>query len=319
MDQQDLILQDDVQNLRTKFYNASVVSIQLCHEDLMILRIRPDHGVPTFHPGQYLALGLGYWEPRASNCQPEGDITQLRSKLIKRAYSISCPLLSPEGQLVGVNDVDFMEFYITLVRQSPAHPPALTPRIFSLAPGDRLYCDPHIHGHYTLEPVVPLSQFVFAATGTGEAPHNAMVADLLKSNRQTKIVNITCVRWKTDLGYLAIHRRLEELYPNYHYIALTTREPENLDPKHPNYLGKRYLQEYIESGGLALETGLQLNPENTHVFLCGNPDMIGVPLRTHDPSKRYPTPNGMVETLEKMGFHIDQPHHRGNIHFEKYW
>ena len=29
---------------------------------------------------------------------------------------------------------------------------------------------------------------------------------------------------------------------------LTTREPENLDDSHAAYVGKRYLQEYFESG-----------------------------------------------------------------------
>jgi hypothetical protein len=47
--------------------------------------------------------------------------------------------------------------------------------------------------------------------------------------------------------------------------------------------------------------------------------MIGVPLRTHDPTSRYPQPMGMVEVLERRGLRLDQPHEPGNIHFEKYW
>ncbi len=48
-------------------------------------------------------------------------------------------------------------------------------------------------------------------------------------------------------------------------------------------------------------------------------NMIGVPLRTHDLARRYPSPKGMVEALETRGFCIGQPHESGNIHFEHYW
>lgn len=304
--------------LRSEFYNASVVSIERPHDDLMIVRVRPDRGIPLFPAGQYTVLGLGYWEPRAPGCQPEGDIRQRLQKLIKRAYSISCPLLDEAGQLVGAGDLNFLEFYISLVRHAH-HPPALTPRIFALEPGDRIFCGPHIVGHYTLEGVARDANVILAATGTGEAPHNAMISQLLKTGHRGRIVNVTCVRLKKDLGYLATHRRLEERFLHYRYVVLTTREPENVELSRPDYVGKRYLQDYFESGGFESETGLSLSPDNTHVFLCGNPDMIGEPLRSHDPTRRYPQPRGMVETLENLGFRVDLPHQRGSIHFEKYW
>lgn len=308
----------EAERLRTKFYNASVISVERCHEELMIMRVRPDRGIPPFSAGQYTVLGLGYWEPRREDCQPEGDISASRQKLIKRAYSISCPLLDDEPRLVNIHSLGFLEFYISLVRQAQ-HPPALTPRIFGLEIGDRIFCGRHIAGHYTLEGVARDANVIFAGTGTGEAPHNAMTAQLLRTGHRGRIVNVTCVRWKKDLGYMATQRRLEQMFSNYGYVALTTREPENLDSSRPDYVGKRYLQDYFESSDFEAEVGLHLDPSNTHVFLCGNPDMIGAPRRTHDPSRRYPKPRGMVETLERLGFRVDLPHLRGNIHFEKYW
>ncbi len=309
----------DAGRLRTSFYNASVVSIERCHEQLMVIRVRPDRGIPLFQAGQYTVLGLGWWEPRALGCQPEDDSAHLAQQLIKRAYSISCPILNDSGALVAVNDLGFLEFYITLVRRTDKNPPALTPRIFALEPGQRIFCGPHIYGHYTLDNVARDANVILASTGTGEAPHNAMVAQLLKTGHRGRIVNVACVRRRIDLGYLATHRRLEAIHPSYRYIALTTREPINVDASLPDYVGKRYLQDFFASREFESETGLPLVPENTHVFLCGSPDMIGVPLRTHDPARRYPQPKGMVETLENLGFHVDRPHQRGNIHFEKYW
>jgi ferredoxin--NADP+ reductase len=58
------------------------------------------------------------------------------------------------------------------------------------------------------------------------------------------------------------------------------------------------------------------------MFLCGNPAMIGVPIRDRKAgTSSYPTPTGMVELLEGRGFRSDQHHTKfvGNIHFEEYW
>jgi ferredoxin--NADP+ reductase len=68
--------------------------------------------------------------------------------------------------------------------------------------------------------------------------------------------------------------------------------------------------------------GQALDPAHTHVFLCGNPKMIGVPLRDKTTGAiTYPQPPGAIEILEKRGFQADIPSlkQKGNIHFEEYW
>ena len=50
--------------------------------------------------------------------------------------------------------------------------------------------------------------------------------------------------------------------------------------------------------------------------------MIGVPQKDRATGqKTYPTPQGVVEILEKRGFRMDEPQvkKKGNIHFEEYW
>ncbi len=305
--------------LRRQHYNATAVAIERLHDELLIMQVRPDDFQLEFTPGQYTVLGLGYWEPRLAGTQDEPLGEAARRRLAKRAYSISCPLLDEGDHLVRATERYEQEFYITLVRFNDAQPPALTPRLFALSPGDRLFMSPHPHGHYSLDRVQPDDDVVLVSTGTGEAPHNAMLAELLSRGHTGRIVNVTCVRYQRDLGYLARHRRLESLFANYRYVALTTREPENLDPAHEGYVGKRYVQDYFGGGDFQADTGLPLTPDRTKVFLCGNPLMIGVPHQTHDPAGRYPQPTGMVEVLERMGFAVDRPHEPGNIFFEKYW
>jgi ferredoxin--NADP+ reductase len=309
----------DIEQLRRQHYNARVLKVIRLADELFILRVRPDAGLPRFVAGQYTTLGLGTWEPRVDGLPDELTRASEGPRVIKRAYSVSCPLECSQGRLLLQQDYDYLEFYIALVRPSQASAPSLTPRLFCLQEGDRLQCGTHFHGHYTIGPVLPDRHVLFVATGTGEAPHNAMLAELLARGHRGNIVSTICVRHRRDLAYLEAHRRLEHEFANYRYLPITTREPENLDSTHPGYIGKRYVQSYLESGQLEQESGVQFQPANSHVFLCGNPQMIGVPHHTHDPVKRYPVPRGMVEVLEQRGFAVDQPHEPGNIHFEKYW
>jgi len=118
---------------------------------------------------------------------------------------------------------------------------------------------------------------------------------------------------------MGMHHLLERAFDNYRYLTLTTREPRNVDRKHPRYLGKRYIQDYFASEDLEEDAGVEFHPANTHVFLCVSPAMIGVPLHTHNEATRYPKPTGMIELLEKRGFKIDRADEPGNIHLEKYW
>lgn len=309
----------DVQRLREEHYNATIIERIDIHSDLARFRVRPDNPIPTFEPGQYVALGLGLWEPRLEGTQRDEVPDKKITKIGRRAYSISCPMLDAAGELAPCSQLDYLEFYITLVREagSPTQkPPLLTPRLFLKGVGDRMVVENRIVGHYTLGDVSPTQTVLLIGTGTGEAPHNAMLAELLHRGHTGNIIHTTSVRSQRDLGYSPEHARLASRYRNYKYIPLTTREPQNLDPTHPNYVGKQYLQQYFTSGELSKATNDPLDPSNTHVYLCGNPAMIGyVP-----PGTEPPTQPGMLQLLVQAGFTDDHNHHGpGCVRFEKYW
>jgi ferredoxin--NADP+ reductase len=307
---------EEIADQRRKRYNATAVTLRKTHSDLMILRVRPDFTRPVHKPGQYSTLGLGGWEPRAPGCQEEHLAPGEEEKLIRRAYSISCSVLDEEGNLLDLERTDWLEFYVVLVRDSEKEkPPALTPRLFLLREGDRLYLGEKITGHYNLDPVKPEDSVVFLATGTGEAPHNYMLWDLLRRGHTGRILSACCVRYRRDLAYVPIHEELMRRYANYVYLTLTTREADTV--KH-----KVYIQDLIQSGQLEERLGAPLDPARTHVFLCGNPKMIGVPTKDKATGELvFPNPLGAVEILTRRGFQIDQPQVKlkGNIHFEEYW
>ena len=304
---------EDIRSLRDANYNAAVNMIKQVHEDLRIMRIITDQRFPPFQAGQYVALGLGDWEPRVTGVDEERLGPLKKHRLIKRAYSISCSLFHPSGNLVRVTDCPYLEFYVSLIRHSELGPPALTPRLFALKEGDRLFVESHAAGRYTLEGVDDDDNLLFLATGTGEAPHNAMIADLLVGSHRGRIASAVSVRHQKDAAYHVAHKELARRYPNYKYLVSTTREPENLDTSHPRLCGKRYLQDLAASGELEQLTSIPLDHAQTHVFLCGNPAMIGI-----EQGGRI-VPGGMVEALTLRGFRLDEPHSRGNIHTEHYW
>jgi ferredoxin--NADP+ reductase len=301
--------------LRQRHYNATVVSLTKAHSDLMVMRVRPDFPLPVHKAGQYSTLGMGYWEPRAPGCQDEIPKPAEAAKLIRRAYSLSCSVLDEGGQLLQLAEAGWLEFYIVLVRESEKGPPALTPRLFTLKEGDRLFLGEKIAGQYTLDPVKPGDTVLFLSTGTGEAPHNYMLWDLLRRGHTGKILSACCVRYRRDLAYLSIHEELMRRHPNYSYLSLTTREALNVGHK-------VYIQDLITSGQLEERLGHTLDPTTTHVYLCGNPKMIGVPTTDKTTgAKSYPQPLGVVEILECRQFQIDQHSIKlkGNIHVEEYW
>lgn len=311
---------EEADQLREKHYNATIIERMDAHSELARFRIRPDLPIPTFKPGQYVALGLGNWEPRLEGTQPEEVPEKKLRKLSRRAYSISCPMLDENQQLAPVDKIDYLEFYVTLVREADSpdkKPPVLTPRLFRLGAGDRIEVQKKIVGTYTLENVSPDDTVLMLGTGTGEAPHNAMATKLLAENHRGKVINVTSVRRRTDLAYAVEHATLMKQFPQYRYLPFTTRDPENLDPSHPNFVGKQYLQDLFTSGQLAEAAGDPLSPENTHVFLCGNPAMIGYVPPGADP----PTKLGMLPLLRQAGFNDDTDAEPGpgTIRFEKYW
>jgi len=310
---------EEADELREKFYNATIVDRIDVHGDLARFRIRPDTTIPPFQPGQYVALGLGNWEPRLEGTQKEEVPEKKLRKLTRRAYSISCPMVDADGHVAPVDSVDYLEFYITLVRQSDSpdkKPPVLTPRMFGLGVGDRIEVQKKITGKYILENVGANDTILMLGTGTGEAPHNAMTAKLLADNHQGKIVNVTSVRRSADLAYVVEQAALMKQFSNYRYLPFTTRDPENLDKSHPNFVGKQYLQALFTSGQLATAADDPLSPDNTHVFLCGNPAMIGFVAPGAPPLS---TP-GMLPLLREAGFtDSGDAAGPGTIRFEKYW
>jgi ferredoxin--NADP+ reductase len=264
-------------------YNATVIGREEINPQLMILRVQPDAGLFDFKPGQFAVLGLLGGESRVPEAAEEETAAE-PDKLIRRAYSIASSSVERR----------YVEVYLTLITSGQ-----LTPRLFALKHGSRLFLGPKASGVFTLDRVPPDKAVVLIATGTGLAPYISMLRTMLVDETRRKMVALHGARFGWDLGYRGELECLARLRPNFTYIPSITRPDQ--DPHFHGHAGR--VQALLEQGVVEKESGVALDPAQADVFLCGNPDMVNV-----------------VKTLlEAKGFKTDQPGKPGTIHVEEYW
>jgi ferredoxin/flavodoxin---NADP+ reductase len=272
---------------KTYEYNATVTQRTEVAPGLIIMRVVPDDLPFPFKAGQYVALGLNAREPRVSGADDDLEETgavAAGGALIRRAYSIAS---SSRGD-------EFLEFYLTLVRSGE-----LSPRLFHLGVGDRLYVGPKAVGVFTLDKTPRDRHVLLAATGTGLSPYMSMLRTDLACGGWRRFVILQGARYSWDLGYRTELVALRRLCSNLTYIPVISRPSGD-----PNWRGRSgYLQDVLISSAIRKETGLYLTPEIFHVYLCGNPTMI----------------EAATVRLVERGFVKDKPGKIGTIHVEEYW
>jgi ferredoxin/flavodoxin---NADP+ reductase len=264
-------------------YNAVVTGREEINPQLVVLRIQSDAALFDFKPGQFAVLGLLGGEPRVPEAAAE-EAAPASDKIIRRAYSIASSSVERR----------YLEFYLALVTSGQ-----LTPRLFALRPGGRLFLGPKASGVFTLDRVAPGKTIVLIATGTGLAPYVSMLRTMLVNETQRRFVVLHGARFGWDLGYRGELESLARLRPNFTYIPSITRPDQ--DPSFHGHTGR--IQALLEKGVVEKESGVALEPSQADVFLCGNPDMI----------------EAVKAMIEGKGFNTDQPGKPGNIHVEEYW
>ncbi len=256
--------------------NATVVSRKDVTDSLLILGVKPDHEIPDFQAGQYVALGMFGSAPRLAGCAPDPEVVAAE-KLVKRTYSIGS---SPYQK-------DAIEFYIAVVREG-----LLTPRLALLKEGDRVYIAPKITGKFVLSDVPADRNLVFVSTGTGIAPFISMLrSPSTWEHPERKVTLLQGIRYPQDLAYSEELAELAKSRSNFSFRFTVSRPNDD-------WAGDRgYVQTYFKNGAVAVQ------PENDHVFLCGNPAMV----------------NDVESMLCGQGYIVHSNKTPGSLHLEKYW
>jgi ferredoxin--NADP+ reductase len=268
-----------------KDLNAIVSHIIEVAPGLVVLRVVPDGwSLPEFIPGQFAVLGLPPDAPRCAASDAEEEQLK-RGKLIRRAYSIASSSVASE----------YLEFYINLVQSG-----RLTPRLFALEPGDRVWLGPKISGTFTLDQAPTDRHVLLVATGTGLAPYMSMLRSSLPDPHGRRWAVLLGARHSWDLGYHDELLATRRLCPDFDYLPTISRPGEEIVP----WCGRTgYVVELWRSGEVSRSLGFEPSPDNSRIFLCGNPGMI----------------EDMLELLAESGFREHSRNRPGEVFVERYW
>jgi ferredoxin--NADP+ reductase len=241
-------------------YNARLIRREDATDSLGSFWVRFD-GEPTpFEPGQYMTIGV-----------------MVDGKLVQRPYSVASPpsVAGDEGY----------EFYVRQVQGG-----TFTPILWQLPVGHGMrMIGPK--GKFMLRPDDDRTH-IFVSSGTGNAPFISMMRQLLLDGRPRPAVMLNGVSHAHELGYRDL---LEGWQASGEYpvtFVPTVSRPN--DPLNASWMGRTGRVESIL--GPVLDE-LELTPDNSIAYICGNPDMIV----------------SAEETLLGRGYPEDQ------VHKELYW
>jgi ferredoxin--NADP+ reductase len=165
---------------------------------------------------------------------------------VARAFSF----VNPPGDPV-------LEFYGVIVPEGP-----LSPRLAKLKSGEALHIASNPAGFLVLAEVPDAETLWLISTGTGLAPFLSLLRTELLWRRFRNVVLVHAVRYARELTYRELIQGTKA-----RTVSFVSREsaPGSLDGRIPAA---------IIDGRLEAAAGLELAPGNSHVMLCGNPDML---------------------------------------------
>ena len=152
------------------------------------------------------------------------------------------------------------EFYGIVVPEGP-----LSPRLALLKKGERLLIASNPAGFLVLSEVPDAETLWLVSTGTGIAPFLSILRTETPWRRFRNVVLIHAVRHARELVYGELIRKLSQEH-SLRYVTFVSREaaPGSLSGRIPAALRDGRME---KAAGLALDG-------NSHVMLCGNPDML---------------------------------------------
>ncbi len=184
-----------------------------------------------------------------------------------------------------------LEFYLTEVPGG-----VLTPSLFRLRQGQELWVERTPHGFFTLDYVPKTKRLWLVATGTGLGPYISMLRHARTWEHAEEVVLVHGVRTLSELAYREELEGLTKSRP-LRYVPLVSREAVTRGE-----LPGR-ITTALERGTLEEAARARLSPEDSHVLLCGNPDMIAE----------------MQTLLAARGLEKHRVRKPGHVTLEKYW
>lgn len=273
---------------------AKVTYMELLKEDLVIIRLVPETGMPKYKTGQFLTIGV----PIPSE-----------KKIVRRAYSIAS---HPENR-------DYFEFVIRWVRKPL--PGRVTTELFYANVGDEVYLGEPTGAALQISDKLHNGKkdnrrIICVGGGTGLAPFIAFAKHFHDTNDKREVVILHGASYVDELSYKRLLTDLEMESEkrgrdqwNFRYRAAISRPKEHFNRSWNGHVGRveSFFAPNKKTGLSPIDeiVGEEITPENTIIYICGYQGTI----------------DGVIDSLGAKGFvteHEKKPDGSFGIKFESY-
>ena len=273
---------------------AKITYMELLKEDLIVIRLTPNTGMPEYKTGQFLTIGVPI---------------PTEKKIVRRAYSIAS---HPENR-------DYFEFVIRWVRKPL--PGRVTTELFYANVGDEVWLGEPTGAALQISETLPNGQkdnrrIICVGGGTGLAPFIAFAKHFHDTNDRREVVVLHGASYIDELSYKRLLTGLEEESEkrgrdkwNFRYKAAISRPKEFFNRAWNGHTGRveSFFVPDKKTGLSPVEemVGEQITPENTMIYICGYQGTI----------------DGVIDAVGSKGFvteHDKNPDGSYSIKFESY-
>jgi len=237
---------------------AKVIYTHLLKEDLVIIRLVPEEGMPEYTTGQFLTIGV--------------TVPTENYKLVRRAYSIAS---HPENK-------DYFEFVIRWVR-NPL-PGRVTTMLFYANVGDEMKLGLPTGNALLINDKLPNGEkdtrrIICVGGGTGLAPFIAYANHLHDVGDKRQLVVLHGASYIDELSYKRMLTDLEDESINkgrdkwnFIYRAAISRPKELFNRSWSGHVGR--VESFFKegkNGSAPIDelVGEKITPENSYIYICG--------------------------------------------------
>lgn len=204
------------------------------------------------------------WNPRLFSLRIQAPLGEFKAgQFVRVALDINGERVARPYSLVNAPHDDALEIFFNIVPEGP-----LSPELAKLKKGDTIYVADKPAGFLTVDEVPETKNLWLLATGTALGPFLSILKTDAPWQLFEKIILAYSVRSADELAYAEVIAQLVEKHPDQlTFIPCITREQVE------GAINER-VTTAISDGSLEAAAGVQLLPESSHVFLCGNSAMI---------------------------------------------
>ena len=220
------------------------------------------------------------------------EVKFIAGQYTKISLNIDNQEIARPYSFVNSPNEELLEFYSVSVPNGP-----LSTALQKLDNGAQINVGSTGNGFLILEEIPSVDNIWMLATGTAIGPYLSILKTKESWEKFKNVILVHAVRYSKELTYQKTISELKEMYgERFIYVTYVSREysENSLDGRIPKS---------IANGKLEKAADIKMSPENTHIMLCGNPEMV----------------KDTTVELKKIGLKKHRRNSPGHITTENYW